>query len=848
MHASAGDPDLAAEAARATVGLTTAEASRLRAVHGPNALPRARPPRLVVRVVAQLRDPMLLLLLVVGAFTTLTHDLTDTVIIAAVILLNTTLGLVQERRAHRAILALDDLAAPWAVVLRDGSPARIPAPEVVPGDALSLKAGDVVAADALVLESHALQLDESAITGESMPRDREAGETVEAGTVVTRGRGLSTVIRTGPSSGLGRIAALVAAAPVRTTPLQQRLTRLSGELVVGVLVLASVVLVLGVLRGRPLTDMVVVGLSLAVAAVPESLPAVVSIALAMGAHRMARRNAVVRRLPAVETLGSVTVLVSDKTGTLTEGRMTVEGIWVPDDAGRTGPRNPRTSVRDVDLELLRDAVLCNDAHEVAADGEARRMVGDPVDQALLGLARERGLGIAAIHDQWERVAELPFDAGARRMVTVHRSAGGDRWMLVCKGAPESVLDLVAPGDGDTYDEVRAAVHELAEQGQRVLLVAAREGDRAPELDSDGLRVVGLLGLSDPPRESARGVVRDLRAAGVRLKLVTGDHAGTARAVAERLEMLADEPDVVEGDHLDEQLESGDERRVGVFARIRPEQKVDIVQHLQGSGEVVAMVGDGVNDAPALRTADIGVAMGGSGTEVARQAAALVLADDDLRTVLTAVEEGRRIYANIRTFLRYGLAGGFAEVLVMLVGPFVGLLIPLAPAQILWINMLTHGLPGVAFGAEPVDPRVMRQPARSPQESILGAGLLRQILFAGACIATVSLVAGLLADSLGAQVQACVFVTLGLAQLSVGWSLRARTAHRRWRDRGVEASILAAVVFQLLGVYVPVLNELLSTEPVPLHALGVLVVLGVLPGVVVGLSRRVARRRTRAPAG
>ncbi len=433
MHASAGDPELAADAARATVGLTTDEANRLLAVHGPNSLPRAKPPRLLVRVVAQLRDPMLLLLLLVGTFTTLTHDVTDTVIIAAVILVNTTLGLVQERRAHRAILALDDLAAPWAVVLRDGSRARIPAPEVVPGDALSLEAGDVVAADALVLEAHALQLDESAITGESLPRDCEAGETVEAGTVVTRGRGLSTVTRTGRSSGLGRIAALVAAAPVRTTPLQQRLTRLSGELVVGVLVLAAVVLGLGVLRGRPVTDMIVVALSLAVAAVPESLPAVVSIALAMGAHRMARRNAVVRRLPAVETLGSVTVLASDKTGTLTEGRMTVEGIWVPDDVGRTAPRNPRTAPLPADQELLRDAMLCNDAHEVAPDGQGRRMVGDPVDQALLGLARDRGLDVVAVHDRWERVAELPFDAGTRRMVTVHRDAGRDRWLSGLQG-------------------------------------------------------------------------------------------------------------------------------------------------------------------------------------------------------------------------------------------------------------------------------------------------------------------------------------------------------------------------------------------------------------------------------
>jgi Ca2+-transporting ATPase len=725
-------------------------------------------------------------------------------------------------------------------VVRDGAGVRMSAVLVVPGDSLVVQAGDVVAADGELVEAHGLQVNESAITGESMPRRREVGDTLEAGTVVTRGRGLAEVTRTGPSSGLGRIAALVAAAPVRATPLQQRLTRLSAQLVVGVLALAALVLVLGVLRGRPVTDMIVVALSLAVAAVPESLPAVVAISLAMGAHRMARRNALVRRLPAVETLGSVTVLASDKTGTLTEGRMTVQGVWAPgqDDTQHAVSR----PLSEPHAELLVDALLCNDAQVVVDDDGDTHTAGDPVDQALLKMAGDQGLDVGTHRSSWTRTAELPFDASTRRMVTVHRNEQLGTWLVVCKGAPESVLELV---DGAAQEDVRRATERLAGRGQRVLLVAARSHDGPLGVDDAvGLRVVGLLGLSDPPRESARKVSRDLRAAGVRMVLVTGDHGVTARTVAEHLGLLTGADSVVEGDDLSEELRDNDASRVGVYARIRPEQKLDIVRHLQANGEVVAMVGDGVNDAPALRVADIGVAMGESGTEVARQAADLVLADDDLDTVLHAVEEGRRIYANIRKFLRYGLAGGLAEVLVMIVGPFVGLAVPLVPAQILWINMLTHGLPGVAFGAEPIDPSAMRQPPRSPQQSILGGGLLRQIAFAGTCIAVVSLLAGFLAPGLDVQTQTGVFVTLGLGQLSVAWALRARVARRRLRDRAVEAAVLGAVAFQLLGVYVPLLNELLRTQPVPLPALGVLAALGALPGLGVRLTRVVAARRPR----
>jgi Ca2+-transporting ATPase len=830
-------PGAAVEAAGS--GLTDAEATRRLEEVGPNLIPRARPPQLVQRVLAQLRDPMILLLVVAGGVTTLTHDLTDTAIIAGVIVLNTTLGVVQEWRADRAVRALDRLAAPWAAVRRAGTRRRVPAPDVVPGDLLVVEAGDIVAADATLVEAHTLQVDEAAITGESVPRECSPGDPIEAGTVVTRGRGLATVTRTGVASGLGRIAGLVAAAPVRRTPLQERLNRLSGSLVVGVGALASLVLVLGLLRGRSLVEMVVVALSLAVAAVPESLPAVVSISLALGAHRMARRHAVVRRLPAVETLGSVTVLASDKTGTLTEGRMTVEGLWTP---GATDLLPPSRDAAGPDARaLVRDLLLCNDA-QTLRPADARESgvatVGDPIERALLGLAPAFELDVATVRRLWPRVDERPFDARVRRMSTLHRV--GDRWRVICKGAPESVLELV--DDPAVAQCARVVSGRVAEAGHRVLLVASRDSEHPVSLDGGGLGIVGLVALHDPLRSSAREVVRTLSGAGVRMVLVTGDHAATGRSVAERLGLLESTPDVVEGPELEQVLAGDGAHRVGVFARIRPEQKVDIVRHLQDRGDVVAMTGDGVNDAPALRTADIGVAMGGSGTEVARQAAALVLADDELRTVVAAVEEGRRIYSNIRTFLRYGLAGGFAEVAVMLAAPFLGMAVPLFPAQILWINMLTHGLPGVAFGAEPADPRNMRHPSRSPRDSILGDGLLRQIFVAGSLIAAGSVVAGLLAPRLGAHTQTSIFVALGVGQLSVAWALRSRVRPRLVRDRAVEAAVLTALGLQLLAVYLLPLSELLGTRPLSVTPLLSVMAIGVVPGIAVYLSSRSTRGR------
>ncbi|HEU5036627.1 MAG TPA: cation-translocating P-type ATPase [Nocardioides sp.] len=786
------------------IGLGSAEAVRLLAELGPNVAPR--PPRRSAtrRVLDQLRDPMILMLL--GAFVVVAGvgDIADGAIILAVVTLNTTIGVVQEVRAANALDALEQLAAPHAVVVRDGHPVRVAAADVVPGDVVRLEAGDVVPADLDLELAAGLQVDESTMTGESVPVTRQVGEQLFAGTVVTRGRAHGTAVRTGSHSALGAIAASVAAAGVRPTPLQQRLSRLSGQLVVATLALAFVVFLLGVLRGEDVAHTLVLAVSLAVAAIPESLPAVVTVALALGAYRMSRRHALVRRLPAVETLGSVTVLASDKTGTLTEGRMTVRERWIPPGGDRAA--------------LDRDLVLCNDAGDVA---------GDPMEVALLAAAVEADPAALDARDRWPRVGEVPFESETKRMTTLHRGPGGR--LLVCKGAPESVLPLVA--DTGAAEAGRAEAHRLAEQGYRVLAAADSVPDGpTPDLASPGgLTLRGLVALVDPPRASARDVVVACRDAGIRVVMITGDHPSTARSIADELTITDDAPELALGGH------AADVARVGVYARTRPEEKVDIVAAWQDLGAVVAMTGDGVNDAPALRNADIGIAMGGRGTEVARQAADLVLGDDDLRTVVAAVEEGRRIYTNIRRFLRFGLAGGLAEVLVLLLGPFLGIPLPLTPGQILWINMVTHGLPGVAFGGEPADPADMARPSPSPERSVLG-GLVRQIGSSAVMITAVSLGVALSVGATGQQ-QTSVFLCLGLAQLWLALALRAPRAGAGWRDRGLEAAVTAAALLLVAAVAWAPLRDLLDTAPVTWQRAALVAAVAAVPALVVAAWSR-----------
>jgi Ca2+-transporting ATPase len=750
---------------------------------------------------------MILLLLAACAFTVAVGDVADTLIIALVVVVNTATGVTQEVRADRAVAALAALAAPLAHVVRGGVRHDVPTAEVVPGDLLALVAGDVVPADATVVEAHDLEIDQSAMTGESLPVAAVPSDVVWGGTHVTAGRGTAEVTRTGAASAIGRVASLLASTRSRSTPLQRRLARLSRLLVLVVVVLTVVVIVQGLLVGRPATEMALVGVSLAVAAVPESLPAVIAVSLALGAHRMASRNALVRRLLAVEVLGSVTVIVTDKTGTLTEGRLVAERLWVP----VPGPAG--------EARLVRAVALCNDAH-VSTGGEVH---GESLEVALVALARGRGLDVERLRDEWVRVGEEPFDVRTRLMRTRHRAPGGGG-IVVEKGAPEAVL--AGLGDLPDIPGARAEVERLAADGYRVIAVA--EWPVGPDGQVGSGELVGLVGFVDPPRAEALEVVRACHRAGIRVILVTGDHPGTARAIAERVG-IRDDPE-----------------HPGVHARVLPEEKVAIVEEMQAHGEVVAMLGDGVNDAPALRCADIGVAAGRGGTEVAREAADLILLDDDFRTVVVAVEEGRRIYTNIRTFLVYAVSGGLAEVGVMVIGPLLGFAAALLPAQILWINLLTHGPTGVAFGVDPADPAEMSVPPRSPDEPVLGRSMTIRLALACSLLVTVSLGAGLLFE--GTDPRTSVFLCLGLGQLGVALAIRARPARGGHRNRGLLAALAVAGALMVAAVAVAPLRPLLGTEAVTIGQLAGVAVLAALPGGALAVLVRWERVRRSAHDG
>ncbi|MFI6635194.1 cation-translocating P-type ATPase [Nonomuraea fuscirosea] len=840
-------------------GLTSAEAAARLARDGANLLPQRPPVPLWRRIATQLRDPLIIVLLIAAVLTVTTGDWPDATVIMLVIVVNTTVGVVQEVRADRAITALAQLAGPEARVVRDGRQRQIPSSDVVVGDLLILAEGDIVPADAEVHEAAVLLVDESALTGESVPVDKRAGEPLSSGTVVVRGRGRAQVTATGAASASGRIASLMVKS-TGLTPLQRRLVGV-GRLLAGVAVLLSaVVLALGLVRGQPVQLMVITAISLVVAAVPESLPAVVTLSLALGARRMAARNALVRKLPAVETLGSVTALATDKTGTLTEGTMVARHLWTPTAQATisgTGyiPEGQITSDAAPGTfdALLTAAVLCNDARlspppRTSGEPAARRTgrstapgigewvaLGDPTEAALLAAAAKLGLDRQDVQARYPRLAELPFDSDRKRMSTLHHLPGGGV-RLVCKGAPEALLHRPALIDEpDLLARAAAQADRFAQDGYRVLAVASTDlGDVPDTIQESGLSLLGLIAILDPPRPAAATAVADCKRAGIRPILITGDHPGTARAIATELGIIADGDRVVDCREPGALDQGRDRGQAGVYARATPEQKLDIVQSLQEQGGILAMTGDGVNDGPALRRADIGVAMGRRGTEVARQAADLVLADDNLDTVVAAVEEGRRVYANIRRFLVYGLSGGAAEIAVMLLGPFAGLPLPLLPAQILWINLLTHGLPGVALGGEPPVPGAMAAPPRPPGQSILGAGLWQRVVRIGIVLTAVTLGIAVWAAATGRPWQSMAFFALGATQLGV--ALGSRTRPGTLANPMLLFAVAGAFVLQLAALYAPPLRQLLGTQPLEAGDLLIVTALSVLGYAAARLDR------------
>lgn len=749
-------------------GLTENEAAARLAADGANELPRGPALGWGTALLHQVRDVMIMVLLVAAGVTAVVGDLADTVVIAAVVVINSVLGAVQEVRAGRAVDALADLTAPRATVVRDGVSRDIAARDVVVGDRLVLCAGDIVAADARLLTAESLQLDESLLTGESEPVTRAAGEPVHAGTVATRGRAQAEVCAVAGATEVGAIARAVHRTGPALTPVQRQLAALGRRLAWAATGAAAAVAVLNLSTGHGVETSLVLAVSLAVAAIPESLPAVVSVSLALAARRLTARGVLVRTLSAVEALGSVTVMATDKTGTLTTGHMSLAEIWTPPGVSRAA--------------LLTAAVLCNDA---ASPGENGRQ-DDPTETALVEGAVAAGLDVAAVRARRPRVAETPFDAATARMVTEHVAVGDGTRIAIVKGSPESVLGLgVTAGAG----EMPAAAGELTERGRRVLAVARRDGDRP-------WRLLGLLGLVDPPRPQARETVEGFRRAGVRPVMITGDHPRTARAIAHAIGLT-------------------DEAGGGVHARVRPDGKTAIIVDLQAAGEIVAMTGDGVNDAPALRAADIGVAMGRRGTQVAQQAADIVLTDDDLSAMVPAIGEGRRVYDNLRRFLHYGLAGGLAEILVMLLGPAFGFAMPLRSGQILWVNLLTHGVTGVAMGNEPAAPDVSTRPPRPPREHLLDGRTVARVAVLGSAITAVCLGVAGYGRWADRPWQGMLFFALGLSQLAVALALRPR-GRRRGTGGGRNPGLLAAVAGNALlaglAVTWPPLCDLLRVSP------------------------------------
>ena len=876
-------------------GLTTDGVARRREEFGSNDLdeePTTPPWRIFV---SQFFDTMIVVLLVAMLVTVLIDEVTDAIVIGAIVVLNAIIGFVQEYRAEQAMAALRRMSAPSARVVRDGRQQTVTAGEIVPGDIVVLEAGDVVPADLRLLECPNLRVNEAALTGESVPVDKTSesidlttGELIAdrrnmvfKGTAIVYGRARGLAVATGMTTELGQVAGLLKAHQAPRTPLQKRLAVLGRRLAAASVVICAVVFGAGVARGEDVSVMFLTAVSLAVAAIPEALPAVVTIALAFGAQRMVQQEALVRKLPAVETLGSVTVICTDKTGTLTQSRMLVERVWTPagevqvtgagfEPAGQlTGFDGEPVEASPSLLRLAETGLLCNDAVLIPPSERDQpwEVAGDPTEGALLTLAGKLGLERAALEHRWPRVEEIPFDSERKRMTTVHRTDPRDGGRVASKGAVEAIIEVstgIADADGDRplseidRDRLLAEAAAFADEGYRVLAVATRalptDAPGMPATIETDLTVLGLVAMADPPRAESFDAVAACRSAGITPVMITGDHPATAGAIGERLGILEAGEEVMTGARLAEEHEEGLEhhvQHVAVYARTTPEQKLDIVQAWKARGDVVAMTGDGVNDAPALRSADIGVAMGVAGTEVAKEAADMVLQDDNFATIVTAVGEGRRIYDNIRRFVRYTLTSNSGEIWVMFLGPFMGLSLPLLPVQILWINLVTDGLPGLALGIEPAERGVMKRPPRAPSESVFSNGLWQHVLIVGLLMGLIPLGLGLWGEANDRPWQTMVFVSLALLQLGHALAVRSER-DSLWRlgllsNKPLLWAVLGTFALQLLVVYWPPAQNLLDTES--LDTTELVVVLIASTGVFWAVEiEKAVRRRTEPDPG
>ncbi|WP_400247114.1 calcium-translocating P-type ATPase, SERCA-type [Niallia sp. JL1B1071] len=844
-----------------SAGLTDEEAEKRRKNFGFNELEEGEKQSLLLIFFSQFKDFMVLVLLAATLVSGLLGEYIDAIAIIAIIILNSFLGFFQEIRAEKSLSALKELSQPHVHALRNGEWINILSKELVPGDVIKFASGDRIGADVRIIESRSLEVEESALTGESVPvpkivsaiknNNLALGDMENMGfmgTMVSRGSGVGVVIGTGMKTAMGQIADLLQNADSVTTPLQRRLEQLGKILIVTALLLTVLVVVIGVLQGHDLYTMVLAGVSLAVAAIPEGLPAIVTIALSLGVQKMIRKNAIVRKLPAVETLGCASVICSDKTGTLTQNKMTVTRTWI---GGKTytvdgtgyEPQgkyyvdeklvNP---VKDKALQqLLTFGMLCNHAEISQKDGEYV-LNGDPTEGAILVAGMKAGFTRSQLLNQFTIVNEFPFDSTRKMMSVIVKDPSG-RQFVVTKGAPDV---LIGQSKSILFENrstvlgseqkrvVQEAINGLASQALRTIAIGYKEispntiilHEREAEKE---LIFIGLQGIIDPPRPEVKQAVKECKEAGIKTVMITGDHVITAKAIAKQLGIANNRSKVMEGKELtDLSLQELEDivEDVAVFARVSPEHKLKIVQAFQNRGHVVAMTGDGVNDAPAIKKADIGIAMGITGTDVAKEASSLVLMDDNFASIKAAIVEGRNIYENIRKFIRYLLASNVGEILVMLFAMILAMPLPLVPIQILWVNLVTDGLPAMALGLDRPEDNVMKRGPRSPNEGVFSRGLGWKVISRGFLIGISTILAFMFAYDNNPEnleyAQTVAFITLVLAQLIHVFDCRSEKSilsRNPFGNMYLVWAVISSLVLALVVIYVPFLQEIFHTLPI-----------------------------------
>jgi Ca2+-transporting ATPase len=900
-------------------GLSSEESRQRLEVCGPNEIKEAPRPGLIKLILEQFNNFIVIVLIVASLISAIIGDYVEALAILAIVLLNAILGVVQEMRAEEELAALRRLAAPEAHVIRDGHRSTLPARELVPGDIILLESGNYVPADMRLTETVNLRIEEASLTGESEAVEKDAGivlrqevplgdrrNTAFSGTLVSYGRGKGVVVSTGMNTQIGMIAAMLQSVHEEATPLQKRLDHLGKFLGWGALLICGVVFGIGWIRGINPSEIFLVSVSLAVAAVPEGLPAVVTITLALGMREMIHRHALIRKLASVETLGSTSVICSDKTGTLTQNQMTVTRLWVDDvmfgvsSEGQTAQAVYKVDGREVQLEdypasttALWVAALDNDAvlefYEEAQDGSGIqvRAVGDPTEAALILAATMAGAPREELERAYPRIDEIPFDSNRKRMTTVHKiksphpedaspfydGSFTDWEVAATKGAPDIVLDLcthyqniddkAVPITPEIKQKILAANDAMTQQALRVLAVAYRleedVPDKAtPETVEKDLTFVGLIGMIDPARPEVKPAIEKANRAGIRTVMITGDYARTARAIAEEIDLLQPGHQVLTGQELerlkDEQLQE-QVMETDVFARVSPEHKVRIVDALKANQQIVAMTGDGVNDAPALKRADIGVAMGITGTDVAKETADMVLTDDNYASIVAAVEQGRVIYANIRKFVYYLLSCNVAEIMVIFIAIMAGLPSPLSAIQLLWLNLITDGAPALALGVEKGDPDTMEQKPRPPKEPIINRLMRTGILVQTIAIASVTLGAYLIGRNLYPD-HPTMSATMAFTTLSFSELLRAFTARSErypvlkiglFTNRWMFYAVASSLILLLMVLYLPFLRPIFGTEPLSWEQWRFVLPLLVVPAITAEVMKWIQSKRSRVTA-